>query len=224
MKTVLITGAASTLGKALAFKYRDEGYNLLLTYNNKEIDYLDELDNYEVYKCNLKDEYSIKELYECVKDEEIDILINLACLCMDNSIENKTKKEFMDVLEVNVVGTFLITKYLLPLIKKDVIFISSLDSTKTPTKDGVDYIASKAAINTFAKTFSLSYPKIRFISLLFPWIDTSSIREMNPEYLKEEMNRYGQTKLLTPEYVSNYIYDVTNSNIETGSIIEVDYD
>lgn len=224
MKKVLITGAASTLGKALAFKYRDEGYNLLLTYNNKEIDYLDEIDNYEVYKCNLKDEDSIKELYECVKDEEIDILINLACLCMDNSIENKTKKEFMDVLEVNVVGTFLITKYLLPLIKKDVIFISSLDSTKTPTKDGVDYIASKAAINTFAKTFSLSYPEIRFISLLFPWIDTSSIREMNPEYLKEEMNRYGQTKLLTPEYVSNYIYDVTNSNIETGSIIEVDYD
>ena len=224
MKTVLITGAASTLGKALAFKFRDEGYNLLLTYNNKEIDYLDEIDNYEVYKCNLKDEDSIKELYECVKDEEIDILINLACLCMDNSIENKTKKEFMDVLEVNVVGTFLITKYLLPLIKKDVIFISSLDSTKTPTKDGVDYIASKAAINTFAKTFSLSYPEIRVISLLFPWIDTSSIREMNPEYLKEEMNRYGQTKLLTPEYVSNYIYDVTNSNIETGSIIEVDYD
>lgn len=220
----LITGAASTIGRELALKFHNEGYSLLLTYNNKEIDYLDELDNYEVYKCNLKDENSINELYECVKDEQIDTLINVACLCMDNSIENKTKKEFMDVLEVNVVGTFLITKYLLPLIKKDVIFMSSLDSTKTPTKDGVDYIASKAAINTFAKTFSLSYPNIRFISLLFPWIDTSSIREMNPEYLKEEMNRYGQTSLLTPEYVADYIYNVTNSNIETGSIIEVDYD
>ena len=222
--TILITGASSSIGKALALKYNEEGYNLLLTYNNKEIDYLDEIDNYEVYKCNLKDEDSIKELYECIKDEEIDVLINVACLCMDNSIENKTKKEFMDVLEVNVVGTFLITKYLLPLIKKDVIFMSSLDSTKTPTKDGVDYIASKAAINTFAKTFSLSYPGIRFISLLFPWIDTSSIREMNPDYLKEEMDRYRQTSLLTPEYVADYIYNVTNSNIETGSIIEVDYD
>jgi NAD(P)-dependent dehydrogenase (short-subunit alcohol dehydrogenase family) len=102
--------------------------------------------------------------------------------------------------------------------------MSSLDSTKTPTKDGVDYIASKAAINTFAKTFSLSYPEIRFISLLFPWIDTSSIREMNPEYLKEEMDRYGQTKLLTSEYVADYIFNVIISNIETGSIIEVDYD
>ena len=130
----------------------------------------------------------------------------------------------MDVLEVNVVGTFLLTRKLLPLIKKDVIFMSSLDSTKTPTKDGVDYIASKAAINTFAKTFSLSYPNIRFISLLFPWIDTSSIREMNPDYLKEEMDRYGQTKLLSTDYVANYIYDINNSNIETGSIIEVDYD
>ena len=220
----LITGAASTIGRELALKFHNEGYSLLLTYNTKEIDYLDEIDNYEVYKCNLKDEDSIKELYECVKDEEIDVLINVACLCMDNSIENKTKKEFMDVLEVNVVGTCLITKYLLPLIKKDVIFMSSLDSTKTPTKDGVDYIASKAAINTFAKTFSLSYPDIRFISLLFPWIDTSSIREMNPEYLKEEMKRYGQTKLLDPSYVADYIYNVTNSNIETGSIIEVDYD
>ncbi len=222
--TILITGASSSIGKALALKYNEEGYKLLLTYNNKEIDYLDNLDNYEVYKCNLKDEDSINELYECIKDEQIDTLINVACLCMDNSIEDKTKKEFMDVLEVNVVGTFLLTRKLLPLIKKDVIFMSSLDSTKTPTKDGVDYIASKAAINTFAKTFSLSYPDIRFISLLFPWIDTSSIREMNPDYLKEEMNRYGQTKLLTTEYVANYIYDINNSNIETGSIIEVDYD
>ena len=116
MKTVLITGAASSIGKALALKFYNEGYDLILTYNNKEIDYLDEIDNYEVYKCNLKDEKSIKDLYNCIKNKHIDVLINNACLSKDNLIIDKTKEEFMDVLEVNVVGTFLLTKYLLLLI------------------------------------------------------------------------------------------------------------
>lgn len=223
MKTVLITGAASSIGKALALKFYDEGYDLILTYNNKEIDYLEEIDNYEAYKCNLKDEESIKDLYNCISNKHIDVLINNACLSKDNLIEDKTKEEFMDVLEVNVVGTFLLTKYLLPIVS-NVIFISSLDSTKTPNIYEVDYIASKAAINSFAKTFSLSYPEIRFISVLFPWIDTSSTREMNNEYLNSEMNKYGQTRLLETNEVSNKIFDIVNSDITSGSIIEVDYD
>jgi NAD(P)-dependent dehydrogenase (short-subunit alcohol dehydrogenase family) len=131
----------------------------------------------------------------------------------------------MKVLEVNLVGTFLVTKYAVNKMDNGtVINLSSLDSTRTFNSLSVDYIASKAGVNTLTKTFSLEYTNIRFITLLLPWIRTSSVLEMNPEYLKEEMNKYNQDRLMDVEEVSNKIIDSINSDTLTGSIIEVDYD
>ena len=157
--------------------------------------------------------------------DKIDLLINIAAISMDNKIKDKTKEEFMKVLEVNLVGTFLVTKYAVNKMDNGaVINLSSLDSTKTFNSLSVDYIASKAGVNTLTKTFSLEYPNIRFITLLLPWIKTSSVLEMNPEYLKEEMNKYNQDRLMEVDEVSDKIMDTINSNTPTGSIIEVDYD
>ena len=47
---------------------------------------------------------------------------------------------------------------------------------------------------------------------------------MNPEYLKEEMNKYNQDRLMEVEEVSDKILSVINSNTPSGSIIEVNYD
>ena len=142
-----------------------------------------------------------------------------------SKVLDKTKEEFMKVLEVNLVGTFLITKYTcLKMDKGTIINISSLDSTKTFNSLSTDYIASKAGVNTLTKTFSLEYKDIRFITLLLPWIKTSSVLEMNPIYLKEEMEKYGQYRLMGVDEVSKKIIEVINSSVPTGSIIEVNYD
>lgn len=223
----LITGSASDIGKAIAIKLAENNYNLILTYHNKEIDYLDELKNYNIdvmtYKLDITQENNIKELTSLIPN--IDILINAAAISLDNEIKDKTKEEFMKVLEVNLVGTFLVTKYIVNKMNKGtVINISSLDSTKTFNSLSTDYIASKAGVNTLTKTFSLEYKDIRFISLLFPWIKTSSVLEMNPEYLNEEMVKYNQKRLMEVDEVSKIVFDTINSDIVSGSIIEVNYD
>lgn len=219
----LITGAASDIGKSVALTLNKNGYDLVLLYHNKDIDYLNELNNSSVYKCDITNEEEVKNIINTV--DKIDVLINCAATYRDNEIKDKTKEEFMRVLEVNLVGTFLVTKYAVNKMDKGtVINLSSLDSTKTFNSLSVDYIASKAGVNTLTKTFALKYSNIRFITLLLPWIKTSSVLEMNQEYLKEEMNKYNQDRLMEVEEVSKYILDTIKSDIPTGSIIEVNYD
>ena len=219
----LITGASSDIGKSIAIMLNKNGYDLVLLYHNKEIDYLDELNNTKVFKCDISNEEEVKNTINSLG--KIDVLINCAATYRDNEIKDKTKEEFMRVLEVNLVGTFLVTKYAVNKMDNGtVINLSSLDSTRTFNSLSVDYIASKAGVNTLTKTFSLEYRDIRFITLLLPWIKTSSVLEMNPEYLKEEMNKYNQDRLMEVDEVSNKVLEVINSNTPSGSIIEVNYD
>ena len=219
----LITGAASDIGKSITIILNKNGYDLVLLYHNKEIDYLNKLNNAKVFKCDITNEEEVKNIINAV--DKIDVLINCAAISMDNYIKDKTKEEFMKVLEVNLVGTFLVTKYAVNKMDNGtVINLSSLDSTRTFNSLSVDYIASKAGVNTLTKTFGLEYTNIRFITLLLPWIRTSSVLEMNPEYLKEEMNKYNQDRLMEVEEVSDKILEVINSNTPSGSIIEVNYD
>ena len=219
----LITGASSDIGKSIAIMLNKNGYDLVLLYHNKEIDYLNELNNVKTFKCDISNEEEVKNIINAV--DKIDVLINIAATYRDNEIKDKTKEEFMRVLEVNLVGTFLVTKYAVNKMDNGtVINLSSLDSTRTFNSLSVDYIASKAGVNTLTKTFSLEYPNIRFITLLLPWIKTSSVLEMNPEYLKEEMSKYNQDRLMEVEEVSNKVLEVIKSDTPSGSIIEVNYD
>ena len=223
----LVTGSASDIGKSISLLLAKNNYDLVLLYHNKEIDYLDELNKYNInvntYKVDITNEEEIKNTISLINN--IDVLINVAAISKDNYIKDKTKDEFMKVLEVNLVGTFLMTKYAVDNMNKGIVInISSLDSTKTFNSLSTDYIASKAGVNTLSKTFSLEYKNIRFISLLFPWIKTNTVIEMNPEYLKEEMDKYNQTRLMETDEVGKVVLDTINSDIPTGSIIEVDYD
>lgn len=226
MKYAVIVGASSSIGENIAKTLLDNKYNLILTYNNNEInkEIFNNKLNIEIIKCDVTKEEDIINLYEKTKNKNIELLINAQAICLDNYINDKTKEEFMKVLEVNLVGTFLTTKYMLKIMKKgDIINISSLDSTKTFNNYSVDYIASKAGVNSLVKTMSLDYKDIRFISILLPFVDTSSIREMNEELLKEEMNKYNQKRLMTVSEVSNKIITIINDKtIKSGSIIEVE--
>ncbi len=218
---VLITGGTSTLGTALVKIFLENGYSVILGYY-KHLDIAEKVKS--EYKDNLILEYIDITDEDCVKNifnkYDIDILINNAAKSLDNYIENKSFLEFMYVVKVNLGGTYLMCKYAIDA--KYIINISSKDGIDTYSPISLDYSSSKAGIINLTKNLSLYY-KDKYIYVVCPaWINTSSVKEMNPIYLKEELKRTNQKELLDVNYVGEQIYELINSNKESGSVIIID--
>ncbi len=232
-KTMLITGAASGICSSIANYFANQGTSILLTYHKNYND-VEKLKNELTSKYNVKvdcfyldlaSEKSIKKLISEVKKQykKIDYLINGASISLDNSLLDKTKEEFMKVLEINVVGTFLMIKYFNKMVKEYIINISSTDGVDTGSTYSIDYNVSKAGINMLTKTFSLD-TSCKIISICPNWVDTKSTKSMNEEYLNSELKRIKQDKLISEVTIAKVIDESIKNNVDTGSIIRIEGD
>lgn len=230
----LITGASRGLGRELAYKMASLGYNLFLTYyNNQEL--CEQLKNEiikkyqvkcEIKRLDLKSESNIKEVIDLFKQkyETMDLLINNAATYNDNLFLDKTKIEFMNVLETNVIGTFLISKYSIPIMNSNSIILNmaSTDGIDTYNLYNLDYAVSKAGIIHLTKCMSLMCPTIKTIAIAPNWIDTDSTNEIDKRFLKAEMQRINQKELISIEKIINVIVNcLDNKNIESGEVIKI---
>lgn len=234
MKTVLITGASRGIGASIALEFAKNNYNVVISYNSSKCEgekvkeYIEK--NYKVkclmVKCDISSEIEVSHMVDLSLKEfgNIDVLINNASVSMDNDIMSKSKDEFLRVVEVNLVGTFLVTR---EVIKKcnvnTIVNISSTDSTSTYSKVNIDYSCSKAGVNILSKTFSLCYPDIKICTIMPNWVNSETVLSMNSDYLEEEMKRIGQKKLIDKEYVARKTYEVVvDKFIKNGDIIRID--
>lgn len=225
MKYVLVTGGAQGLGREIVEELSKRSYNVIIGYLTNEnlalelCAYLNSKYNVNniVKKIDITCEEDVKSLFN---EYEINILINNACLCIDNDINDKSFNEFMDVVKVNLGGTYLMCKYAKSA--NVIINISSKDGIDTYNPISLDYCASKAGIVNLSKNLSLYYKGAKIYCVCPGWINTESVGDMNPNYLKSEMERIGQKELLDKKYVANKIVSLIESNEESGSVVIID--
>lgn len=218
----VVTGGVKGLGRSFTEYLLSLGYKVYAFYNSSEDDAKkleEQYKNLTCIKCNIKNENEIIDAFYEI--DEIDLLINNAATSNDSYFFEKTKEEFMDTLETNVVGTFLVSKIAFNRINKGTIInISSNNAIDNYNPISMDYDISKAGINLMTKELAMLKSNIKVFSICPGWINTDSIKEMNQDYLKKEMERSNQEKLIEPDELAKLIIDNID-NYESGSIIEI---
>lgn len=218
----LVTGSSRGIGKEL-IKELSKNYDVVINYNKSEKEALElhnTIANSYMIRTDVSNEQEVKNMIELIikKYNRLDLVINNAALCLDNNIEDKTKEEFLKVLETNLIGPFLITKYGSKYTKK-IVNISSTDAEDTYNEISVDYCASKAALNNLTKTTAYAYKTINIYAIMLPWVNTETIKEANPDYIEQELKRTKQKDLLEPNIVAKKIVESLEKNIKSGSIL-----
>ena len=126
-KTVLVTGSSRGIGASIIKKFAMNNFDVIINYLNSENE-AHSLKNEiitkynvrcETIKCDVSKEEDVINMAGFIKTKfgKIDVLVNNAGICNDMILDFKTYDDFKKVIDVNLNGTFLVTKYISKLMK-----------------------------------------------------------------------------------------------------------
>ncbi|MGM0621725.1 MAG: SDR family oxidoreductase [Bacteroidota bacterium] len=217
-KVVIITGASSGIGKALAEKYAAEGWSLVLAARRDDL--LQELKNRLTHtevlavKTDVTLESDCKKLVEKAVEKfgRIDVLINNAGISMRALFNNTEMEVLKQVMDVNYWGTVNCTKFALPYLLKQkgslVGVISVGGYIGLPGRAG--YSASKFAVRGFLETLRIENLKTGLhVLVAAPGFTASEIRK---SALTANGDKQGETprnenKMMSAEECATHIYN-----------------
>ncbi|WP_411168540.1 3-oxoacyl-[acyl-carrier-protein] reductase [Clostridium sp. MB05] len=237
-KNAIVTGGTRGIGREIAKTLAENGANIAINYRNynEEIESLiEELKSFGVkvvaVKCDVSDEGEVNNFIKEVKDnfESIDILINNAGITKDGLIIRMNEKDFDDVINVNLKGTFNTTKAVSAVMVKQrygkIINISSVVGV-TGNAGQCNYAASKAGVIGFSKSVAreLAARNIN-VNVIAPGYINTDMTKVLPDRVKEEvLKTIPMKKIGEPKEVANLSLFLSSnlSDYITGQVINVD--
>lgn len=157
-KTILITGATSGFGLAIAQRFAEGGYNIIITGRREERlqrikEELNTAHNVSITTLafDLRDKGAVNAAIDSLGDRDIDILVNNAGLAAGfATIDNGNTDDWDQMIDTNVKGLLYTTRAVLPQMKARCSgHIINIGSTagKTVYKNGNVYCATKFAVD-----------------------------------------------------------------------------
>lgn len=233
-KTVIVTGGAKGIGKAIVIAFAKEGANIVLNYRSTNPDnVVKEIESFGV-KCltiqaDISDFNQAKELVDksIEKFKTIDILVNNAGITKDNLLLKMSEDDFDMVINTNLKGAFNMIKHTSKIMLKQksgtIINMSSVVGL-TGNIGQVNYSASKAGMigMTFSTARELASRGIT-CNAIAPGFITTDMTDILSDSIKESilntipLKRFGTTD----EIASTAIFLAKNKYI-TGQVITVD--
>ena len=235
-KVCLVTGSSRGIGRSTIIEFAKNGYDVVINYRNNELSANTLKEEVEekygvkvlVVKCDVSNETDIKNMIDTTISTfgKIDVLVNNAAIAIDTTLEDKTKENFMKILEVNLVGTFLVSKEVGKYMKNgSIINVSSTNGIDTIYPESLDYDASKAGVISLTKNLAIAYaPNIRVNTVAPGWVLTDMNKELDYEFVKNEEKKILLNRFADPEEIAKVIYFLASDEASyiNGSVIRVD--
>lgn len=202
-KVVIITGASSGIGKAIALRMGKEGAKVLVNYNSRKESAEETVEKIKnsggdafSFQADISKEDDVKEMFEaCLKHfDHLDVLVNNSGIQKDKKILEMSLDDWNAVIGVNLTGHFLCAREAVKAFKENdagdekgtIIFITSVHE-RIPWSGRTNYTASKAGASMLMKSLALELAeeKIR-VNAIAPGAIRTNINAENLKTKKQE--------------------------------------
>ena len=237
-KVALITGGTRGIGKEIACTLAEENYDIIINYRteNEELMKLKkEIEQKRVRCLLLKGDVSNFE--DCKKLVEeainrmnhIDVLVNNAGITKDMLLMRMKPEDFNEVINVNLIGTFNMTKNVINYMMKErkgrIINVSSVVGI-SGNAGQTNYAASKAGIIGFTKSLAKEVASRNIlVNAIAPGFIQTDMTNILKENVKDEIAKTISLKRMgTAKDVANVVKFLVSedSSYITGQVIQVD--
>ena len=237
-KVAFITGATRGIGRQIAITLAKEGFDIAINYRKENEDLIETKKMVEDQKVKCftvqGDVSSFEDSERMVKDiieefNHIDILVNNAGITKDMLLMRMKKEDFESVIGVNLVGTFNITKNVIPCMMKNrsgrIINVSSVVGI-SGNAGQTNYSASKAGIIGFTKSLAKEVGSRNIlVNAVAPGFIETQMTDVLKDEVKEEISKTIPLKRMgTVEDVANVVKFLASkdSSYITGQVINID--
>ena len=233
---VLVTGSSRGIGAATIKEFAKNGYDVVINYRvsyDEALKLQKEIEEYNVrslvVKCDVSKEEEVQNMVNAIVKEfgTIDVLINNAGVAKDTTLIDQTVDDFKKTLDVNLIGTFLVSKYIGQLMYDNkngtIINISSTNGIDTTYPESIDYDASKAGVISLTRNFAKQFaPYVRVNSICPGWVNTKMNENLSDEFRNREIDKILLGRFAEPSEVAYAIYSIAKCKYINDAIIRVD--
>ncbi len=224
-KVILITGTRKGIGKYLVHYYVEQGYNVIgCSRGNADF----EISNYEHFLADVSNENDVKKIFSTINQKygKLDVLINNAGIASMNHTMLTPLKTVKNILNTNVVGSFLFCREAAKLMSKNKFGrIINFATVATPLKlEGeAIYAASKAAIVSLTEILARELAQFNItVNAVGPTpVETDLVRSVPKEKMQALINRQAIHRFGEFKDISNVIdfFIKPESDFITGQVI-----
>ena len=232
-KNLLITGAATRVGKAIALHFAERGWNIALHYfrsssKAKKLKKIIEQNLVKVVliKADLKNPKQIEKVMLIARKKlgTIDCLVNNAALFEKDDITNFTTKSWNDHLNINLLAPAVLTKQFAKQASKKTVsnIINIIDQRIfNLTPFFMSYTISKSGLQTLTKTMAMRLgPNIK-VNAIAPGPTIKSKRQTD-KHFRNQVRSTLLKKSVKAEDICDAVEFLISNNSITGQIIAVD--